>query len=131
MGRSYYVALKLPRSQRTYGLRIRSFANQQLVYPSLLILDEAKRPTRLVSDAVYQLHVETWCRYALIEGTVAVKAGAGERYVLLLTANEDRSLHTLDNQPFKRPLQALLLNEAGMQALAHGDQGAFVLAVVR
>ncbi len=131
MGRSYYAALRLPRSQQTYGLRIRSFANKQVVYPSLLFLDEAKRPTRLVSDAVYQLHAETWYRYAFIEGTVPVKAAAGERYVLLLTTDEDRSLQTLDNKPFKRPLQALAVDEEGMQAHAHGDQGAFELAVVR
>ncbi|SDG28723.1 Maltose operon substrate-binding protein precursor (MalM) [Pseudomonas benzenivorans] len=131
MGRSYYAALRLPRSQQTYGLRIRSFANKQVVYPSLLFLDEAKRPTRLVSDAVYQLHAETWYRYAFIEGTVPVKAAAGERYVLLLTTDEDRSLQTLDNKPFKRPLQALAVDEAGMQAHVHGDQGAFELAVVR
>lgn len=33
MGRSYYSALKLPRSRYSYGLRIRSFANRQVVYP--------------------------------------------------------------------------------------------------
>ncbi|MCY1276199.1 Maltose operon periplasmic protein precursor (MalM) [compost metagenome] len=131
MGRSYYAALKLPRSHRTYGLRVRSFANKGLVYPSLLFLDEAKRPTRLVSDAVYQLHGETWYRYAFIEGTVPVKAEAGERYVLLLTTDEDRSLKTLDNKPFKRPLQALAVDGAGMQSHAHADQGGFELAVVR
>jgi hypothetical protein len=131
MGRSYYAALKLPRSGHTYGLRVRSFANKQLVYPSLLFLDEAKQPTRLVSDAVYQLHGETWYRYAFIEGTVPVKAGQGERYVLLLTTDEDRSLQTLDNQPFKRPLQDLEVNEVGMQAHAHADEGGFELAIVR
>ncbi|MGH8352061.1 MAG: MalM family protein [Pseudomonas sp.] len=131
MGRSYYAALKLPRSQRTYGLRIRSFANKQVVYPSLLFLDEAKRPTRLVSDAVYQLHGETWYRYAFLEGTVPVKAAEGERYVLLLTTDEDRNLQTLDNQPFKRPLQDLAVNEAGMQTHAHSDEGGFELAIVR
>lgn len=131
MGRSYYAALKLPRSHLTYGLRVRSFANKGLVYPSLLFLDEHKRPTRLVSDAVYQLHPETWYRYAFIEGTVPVHAEAGERYVLLITTNEDRSLKTLDNKPFKRPLQALELDAAGMQAHAHSDEGGFELAVVR
>ncbi|UVE19379.1 MalM family protein [Pseudomonas sp. LS44] len=131
MGRSYYAALKLPRSQRTYGLRVRSFANKQVVYPSLLFLDEAKRPTRLVSDAVYQLHGETWYRYAFIEGTVPVKAAEGERYVLLLTTDEDRNLNTLDNKPFKRPLQKLAVDEAGMQNHAHSDEGGFELAVVK
>ncbi|HBX57955.1 MalM family protein [Pseudomonas sp. UBA2684] len=131
MGRSYYAALKLPRAQGTYGLRVRSFANKQVVYPSLLFLDEAKRPTRLVSDAVYQLHAETWYRYAFIEGVVPVKAAAGERYVLLLTTDEDRHLQTLDNKPFKRPLQGLAVDEAGMQTHAHSDEGAFELAIVR
>lgn len=58
MGRSFYAAIRLPRSQGVYGLRIRSFANRQVVYPSLLFLDEHKRPTRLVSDAVYKLNPE-------------------------------------------------------------------------
>jgi hypothetical protein len=131
MGKSYYAALKLPRSQYDFGLRIRSFANKQVAYPSLLFLDQAKQPTRLVSDAVYQLHAETWYRYAFIEGTVPVRAAAGEHYVLLLTTDEDRSLQTLDNKPFKRPLQALALDEAGMQSHAHSDEGAFELAIVR
>jgi hypothetical protein len=131
MGKSYYAALKLPRSQYDFGLRIRSFANKRVAYPSLLFLDQAKQPTRLVSDAVYQLHAETWYRYAFIEGTVPVRAAAGEHYVLLLTTDEDRSLQTLDNKPFKRPLQALAVDEAGMQTHAHSDEGAFELAIVR
>ena len=131
MGKSYYAALKLPRSQYDFGLRIRSFANKRVAYPSLLFLDKAKQPTRLVSDAVYQLHAETWYRYAFIEGTVPVRAAAGEHYVLLLTTDEDRSLQTLDNKPFKRPLQALAVDESGMQAHAHSDEGAFELAIVR
>ncbi|MDU4816057.1 MAG: MalM family protein, partial [Pseudomonas aeruginosa] len=131
MGRSFYAAIRLPRSQGVYGLRIRSFANRQVVYPSLLFLDEHKRPTRLVSDAVYKLNPETWYRYAFIEGTVPVRANRGERYVLLLTTDEDRSLQTLDNKPFKRPLQGLAVNEAGMQVHEHARQGGFELAVVR
>lgn len=131
MGKSYYAALRLPRSQHDFGLRIRSFANKQVLYPSVLFLDEHKRPTRLVSDAVYRLHGETWYRYAFIEGTVQVRAAAGERYVLLLTTDEDRNLQTLDNKPFKRPMQALATNDAGMQAHAHGDEGSFELAIVR
>jgi hypothetical protein len=131
MGRSYYVAMKLPAAGRTYGLRVRSFANKKVVYPSLLFLDEAKRPTRLVSDAVYQLHGETWYRYAFIEGTVPVNAAQGERYVLLLTTEEDKHLQTLDNKPFKRPLEALAVDGAGMQRHAHTDEGGFELAIVR
>jgi hypothetical protein len=131
MGRSYYAALSLPRSQHTYGLRVRSFANKQLVYPSLLFLDEAKRPTRLVSDAVYQLHPETWYRYAFIEGTVPVHAGQGERYVLLLTTDEDRALRTLDNKPFNRPLQRAAIDSTGLQTHRHVDYGEFELAIIR
>ncbi|CDF83297.1 MalM family protein [Pseudomonas sp. QL9] len=131
MGKSYYVAMKLPASQQVYGLRVRSFANHQVVYPSLLFLDEHKRPTRLVSDAVYKLNPETWYRYAFIEGTVPVRANEGERYVLLLTTDEDRSLQTLDNKPYKRPLEKLAVNDAGMKVRDHGDQGGFELAVIR
>ena len=129
MGSSYYAALRLPASRMEYGLRVRSFANKQLVYPSLLFLDESKQPTRLVSEAVYKLHPETWHRYAFIEGTVKVRPG--ERYVLLLTTEDDRKRQTLDNKPFKRPLQDLDVNDAGMQAHAHVEEGAFELAIVR
>lgn len=131
MGRSYYSAIKLPSSQDAYGLRVRSFANKQVVYPSLLFLDASKHPTRLVSDAVYQLHAETWYSYAFIEGTIPVNAEAGERYVLLLTTNEDRNVQTLDNKPFKRPLQDLALDDRSMQVHEHADEGGFELAVVR
>ena len=41
-----------------------------MVYPSLLFLDEQKRPTRLVSDAVYKLNPETWYRYVGLDGKV-------------------------------------------------------------
>ena len=122
------------RKVRTYsgGMKRRLDLALALIHdPSILFLDEAKRPTRLVSDAVYQLHGETWYRYAYIEGTVQVRANQGERYALLLTTDEDRSLNTLDNKPFKRPMQDLAVSEAGMQVHEHVDEGAFELAIVR
>ncbi|MFI8483211.1 MalM family protein [Pseudomonas sp. NPDC078700] len=131
MGRSYYAAIKLPKTTRRYGLRVRSFANKQVVYPSLLFLDEQKRPTRLVSDAVYQLHAETWSHFAFIQGTIEIQAATRERYVLVLTTDEDKGLSTLDNQPFKRPIQDVVVDEAGVQVHAHVGVGSFELAVVQ
>jgi hypothetical protein len=128
---SRYIALKLPRFGQRYGLRVRSFANRQLVYPSLLFLDESRRPTRLVSEAVSTLHPESWHRYAFLEGVVPVFGGRGERYVLLLTTEEDRARLTLDNRPYKRPLQPLELNEAGVQVHRHAEEGSFELMVLR
>jgi hypothetical protein len=86
---------------------------------------------RITPGPVYQLHPETWYSYAFIEGTIPVNAQAGERYVLLLTTNEDRNVPTLDNKPFKRHLQALALDEGGMQVHQHSDVGGFALAVLR
>lgn len=128
---SRYVAVKLPRSAQRYGLRVRSFANRQLVYPSLLFLDESRRPTRLVSEAVSTLHPESWHRYAFLEGVVPVFGGHGERYVLLLTTEEDRARLTLDNRPYKRPLQSLELDNAGLQVHQHAEDGSFELMVLR
>ena len=128
---SRYIAVKLPRFGQRYGLRVRSFANRQLVYPSLLFLDESRRPTRLVSEAVSTLHPESWHRYAFLEGVVPVFGGRGERYVLLLTTEEDRARLTLDNRPYKRPLQSLELNEAGVQVHRHAEEGSFELMVLR
>ena len=67
----------------------------------------------------------------LHRGRRPVKAAAGERYVLLLSTDEDCNLNTFDNKLFKRPLQALAVNEAGMHNHAHGEQGACELAIVR
>ena len=103
----------------------------QRIDSSLLFLNEGKVPTRMVSDAVYQLHPETWYRYAFLEGTVAIRPERGERYVLLITTSEDLAQATLDNQPFKRPLQALAVDEDGLQQHAHVQEGAFELAIVR
>ena len=128
---SRYVAVKLPRASQRYGLRVRSFANRNLVYPTLLFLDESRRPTRLVSEAVSTLHPESWHRYAFLEGVVPVMGGRGERYVLILTTPEDRARHTLDNRPYKRPLQALELSETGLQVHHHKDEGSFELTVLR
>ncbi|WP_417662224.1 MalM family protein [Pseudomonas sp.] len=131
MGRSYYAAIKLPTVKTSYGLRVRSFANKQVVYPSLLFLDAQKRPTRLVSDAVYQLHAETWSRFAFIEGVVKIQAVTNESYVLLLTTEEDKALKTLDNKPFKRPFQEVVVDDAGIQARGHAGVGSFEIAVIR
>lgn len=131
MGRSYYAAIKLPTVKQSYGLRVRSFANKHVVYPSLLFLDAQKRPTRLVSDAVYQLHAETWYRFAFIEGVVKVLPAPNESYVLVLTTDEDKGLKTFDNQPFNRPLQKAVVDEGGIQVHAHSGVGSFELAVVR
>lgn len=126
---SRYVAVKLPRVAQRFGLRVRSFANRSLVYPTLLFLDEARRPTRLVSEAVSTLHPESWHRYAFLEGVVPVFGGRGERYVLILTTPEDRARTTLDNRPYKRPLQAL--DDAGPRVHRHAEQGSFELTVLR
>jgi hypothetical protein len=67
----------------------------------------------------------------LYRGAIPVNAQEGERYVLLLTTNEDCNMQTLDNKPFKRPLQTLALDEGGMQVHQHTDVGGFELAVVR
>ncbi|MGX5219551.1 MalM family protein [Pseudomonas segetis] len=131
MGRSFYAAIKLPKVKQSYGLRVRSFANKEVVYPSLLFLDAQKRPTRLVSDAVYQLHAETWYRFAFIEGVVKVRPAANESYVLVLTTDEDKGLKTFDNQPFNRPLQKAVVDDAGIQVHSHSGMGSFELAVVR
>src|SRR5690606_41207607 len=53
---SRYVGVRLPPAGQRYGLRVRSFANRELAYPTLLFLDEARRPTRLVSVAISTLH---------------------------------------------------------------------------
>jgi len=131
-GESYFQAYKLPYSRHTYGLKVKSFAQKGILYPSLMFLDEDKQPTRLLSDAIYKLHPENFMRYAFIEGTVQITPYQNERYVILLTTDQDLSQKTLDNLPFefiggnKR-----VSSKQHMKEYAHKKTGSFELAVVK
>lgn len=87
-GHSYYVPVRLPISQQSYGLKIKSFAKKGLFYPVLLFLDENREPTRYVSDSVVEYHPETWNRYAHLEGRIQIKPAFGERYLLVFTTED-------------------------------------------
>ncbi|MFC3149644.1 MalM family protein [Litoribrevibacter euphylliae] len=88
-GHSYYIPIRLPVSQQTYGIKVKSFAQKGLFYPVLLFLDENRQPTRYVTDSVVEYHEETWDRYAHLEGRIMIKPSYGERFVLIFTTEED------------------------------------------
>ncbi len=129
-GESYYSAFKLPVSQRSYGLRIRSFADKNLFYPTLLFLDANKKPTRLITHAIYRLHPENWHRHAFIEGVVKIKPSDRERYVVLFTTPDDLNEETLDHKPF--PLNVTIKDKnEDFKTHEHTRTGSFEIAVVR
>ncbi|GLQ33218.1 MalM family protein [Litoribrevibacter albus] len=88
-GQSYYLPIRLPVSQQTYGIKVKSFAQKGVFYPVLLFLDENRQPTRYVTDSVVEYHEETWDRYAHLEGRIMIKPSYGERFVLIFTTQED------------------------------------------
>ncbi|GAA3910615.1 MalM family protein [Litoribacillus peritrichatus] len=88
-GESYYVAVSLPISDITYGLKIKSFSDKGILYPVLLFLDENKEPTRYVTDSVIEYHPETWRRLAYLEGRIQIKSSYKERYVIIFSSEED------------------------------------------
>ena len=88
-GHSYFIPIRLPVSQQTYGIKVKSFAQKGLFYPVLLFLDENRQPTRYVTDAVVEYHEETWNRYAHLEGRIQIKPSYKERFVLVFTTEED------------------------------------------
>lgn len=88
-GHSYYIPIRLPVSQQTYGIKVKSFAQKGLFYPVLLFLDENRQPTRYITDSVVEYHEETWDRYAHLEGRIMIKPSYGERFVLIFTTEED------------------------------------------
>ncbi|GAA4651509.1 MalM family protein [Kistimonas scapharcae] len=131
-GMSYYSGYVIPDDKPSSAIRVRSFSNQDVMYPSLLFLDSARRPTRLVTDAIYRLNPETWHSYAYIEGIVAINPRLGERYVVVMTTEEALHQQTLDNKPFARPLDmAPVVAEEGMVIRQHASTGSFEVTFLK
>ncbi|WP_211828887.1 MalM family protein [Kistimonas asteriae] len=131
-GLSYYSGYVIPDDKPSSAVRVRSFSNQDVMYPSLLFLDAARRPTRLVTDAIYRLNPETWHSYAYIEGIVALKPWLGERYVVVMTTEEALEQQTLDNKPFARPLDMKSVAvEEGMVVREHASTGSFEVTFLK
>ncbi|NWN91503.1 hypothetical protein HLV39_08345 [Marinobacter adhaerens] len=87
------VALPQARSRNEGFYRLRSYAHNGVVVPSVAFLDGNLRPVRLVTDLVLDFEPENWHRRGYLEARIPVTGSAEERWMLLFTRAAD-----LDNQ---------------------------------
>lgn len=89
-GESRFALIRLPEDPAGSLLRVRSFIRDDgFFFPNAVFLDGRFRPLRLVTDLVMTYSPETWRRYGYMEARISLRAGAGERWVVLFTRSAD------------------------------------------
>lgn len=90
-GRSPFQLIALPAdaSAPAFVARLRSYAHNGLVVPSLAFLDEELRPVRLVTDLVLDYTPETWRQRGYLEAWLPVFPDQGERWLIVFTKVQD------------------------------------------
>ncbi|MFO8140609.1 MAG: MalM family protein [Marinobacter sp.] len=88
-GRSPFQLIALPADASAFVARLRSYAHNGLVVPSLAFLDEDLRPVRLVTDLVLDYTPETWRQRGYLEAWLPVFPDQGERWLIVFTKVQD------------------------------------------
>src|SRR5690554_1575539 len=90
-GESPYQLISLPQGGQAEGqmFRLRSYASEGVVVPSVLFLDDTLSPVRLVTDLVSDFVPENWHRRGYLEARIPVASTGAERWMLVFTRNED------------------------------------------
>jgi hypothetical protein len=83
------IALPYPDKHGSLVIRLRSYARNGVVVPSLVFLDEKMAPLRLVTDLVVDFTPENWHRRGYLEAWVPAFPGQGERWLVLFTREQD------------------------------------------
>ena len=96
-GRSPFQLIALPAasSAPAFVARLRSYAHNGLVVPSLAFLDQDFRPVRLVTDMILDYTPETWRQRGYLEAWVPVFPGQGERWLIVFTKAQDLNGQTV------------------------------------
>ncbi|RMF13548.1 MAG: hypothetical protein D6758_13015 [Gammaproteobacteria bacterium] len=85
--------ISLPETGQARTLRLRTFVEKRALYPTLITLDAAGHPLRVLRDIVYRYEPASWFRHAYIEGYVEVQPN--ERQLLVVVSNEDLERQTV------------------------------------
>lgn len=90
-GDSPYKLIALPSGAFVPGfvMRIRSYAQDGVLVPSLAFLDKNLKPLRVVTDLVFDYQPENWHRRGYLEGWVPAFPSQGERWLVLFTRPQD------------------------------------------
>ncbi|MGC8119244.1 MalM family protein [Marinobacter sp. VGCF2001] len=96
-GESPYRLIALPSSTFVPGfvMRLRSYAHNGVLIPSLAFLDKNLRPVRIVTDLVLDYEPENWRRRGYLEGWIPAFPGQGERWLVIFTRPEDLAEQTV------------------------------------
>ena len=96
-GDSPYRLIALPSSTFVPGfvMRLRSYAHNGVLVPSLAFLDKDFQPVRVVTDLVMNYEPENWRRRGYLESWVPAFPGQGERWLVVFTRPEDLAGQTV------------------------------------
>ena len=96
-GDSRYVLVRLPESNSSYDLRVRSFVrgfdkqniSHGVFLPQLLLMNGQKELLRILAEPVLRFEEENWLKYGYLEGVFRIEQNAqveaNERFLLLNT----------------------------------------------
>ncbi|MEC7815666.1 MAG: MalM family protein [Pseudomonadota bacterium] len=117
-GPSRFQLVALPAEERLsdFVMRLRSYARDGVLVPSMAFVDEDFRPLRVVTDLVMSFTPETWRKRGYLEAWVPVFPQQGERWLVLFTRPEDLGGQTLYE------------GDTGPVVVPHTDVGEFGIA---
>ena len=115
---SVYRLIRLPENASRSYIRLRSFIRDGAFVPSLAFLDADLKPTRLVTDIVFEHHPQTWRRRAFLQAHVPLRELEQTRWLLIYSEAEVG-------------FESLLAGESGPVAIDHRPDGVMELKVVQ
>lgn len=111
---SVYRLIRLPEEVPGAYIRLRSFIRNGAFVPSLAFLDADLKPTRLVTDIVFEHYPETWRRHAFLQAHVPLRELEETRWLLIYSEAE-------------AGFESLLEGDGGPVAIDHRPEGAMEL----
>ncbi|WP_162628823.1 MalM family protein [Marinobacter bohaiensis] len=112
-GESVYRLVRLPEpaAVSAFVAQVRSYIDNTVFVPTLVFLDEEMAVQRLVTDLAFDYAAENWHRLGYLEARVPVFPGRGERWLLILSRQQDQVGQTV------------IESEAGPRVLHHAHSG--------
>jgi len=114
---SVYRLVRLPDEQHDAYVRLRSFIRDGAFVPSVAFLDGDMKPTRLVTDIVFEHHPQTWRSHAFLQAYVPLRELEETRWLLIFSEAE-------------AGFESLLTGEEGPVAIDHRPDETMELKVV-
>lgn len=118
-GDSAYRVVALPGKHAGTGrvIRLRSYVRDGVFVPSVVFLDDNRKPVRIVTDLVMTFEPETWSRRGYFEAWLPAFPERNERWMLLFSRGEDlRAQTVIDEEGSPRVIRHRAEGEIGLKA---------------